>query len=403
MDQFKDSTNFVTETLIPTLMFLAYNTIMQTQNKPVAKYLLSSLPDTVCLEKQQQLYQARNTLFNDITDIIYYCPKSYIFGGFHRDFFAKMPFKDIDIRFKFKTEATLFIEKIQKIYNIKFLKPSYKSIGCYTICAQSKSNSDFNIFLDISYKKDINGNIFTKKLFDFDVNMLSSCRHYLDRYYLRSLKSINPHCEVLDIIDNCTRKQFIVLDYNGKPEILHKPSYTAVMDSDGRITRITRNFYPYNSFISKIMNTNCINYHTIRGKKLLQRKKKMESRGWICLNEECSNPVCILAPETLRDKYNEYIQEIRSQRIKKTQEKIKKTEKKLRRQAKDKEIKPFGYIPGLISKKMVSKNQYTKSIEAKQIHLSKRKLLKQRKDNDVVCDKTRKYRSKRSGKIRYDF
>uniref|UniRef100_A0A6G6ADU5 NT pol-beta-like superfamily protein n=1 Tax=Borely moumouvirus TaxID=2712067 RepID=A0A6G6ADU5_9VIRU len=382
---------------------------MQTQNKPVAKYILSTLPDTVYLKKQQNIYEDRDSMIYDILDNIQDYPGSKVFGGFHRDFFAKMPFKDIDIRFKFKTEATFFIERMQKKYNIKFMKPSYKSNGCYTICVQSKSNSEVNIYLDVSYKRDVNGSIYKKKFFDFDVNMLSSQVHYSDRWYLRYLNTINPHCQILDILDNCARKQFIVLNYNGKSEILHKPSYTAIIDSNGRIIRMKRNLSSCGSFMSKIMDSDCINYHTIRGKKLLLRKKKMESRGWTCLNEECSNPVCILAPESLRNKYKEYVQEIKLQRLKRAEEKLKKAEEKIRarelsRQKKDREIKSFGYIPGLISRKMVRKNQYSKSIEAKEIHLAKKSFLKKLKEEELICGKTRKkYRSKRSGKNRYDF
>ncbi|AQN68677.1 hypothetical protein [Saudi moumouvirus] len=381
MDQFQDSANFVTETIIPTLMFLAYNTIVQTQNGSISKYILSSLPDTINLEKQREIQQTRDSMIIQIMEIISTYPGAYVFGGFHRDFFAKMPFKDVDIRFTFKSEAIYFIKYIQRFYYIKFLKASYKSLGCFTLCIQNMHNKEVNIRIDVSYDNDESGSLYTVKYFDFDVNMLTSSAHYSSRAYLGSLESSNPHCHILDIIDNCAKKQFIILDYNGRPEILHKPSYSAVIDSNGNIVKIIKNFNSsdYKTFKSMMINTNCINYHTVRGKKLLLRKKKMESRGWTCLNEECSNPVCIMAPFLLREKHKEYCQKLRIARRKQLEKEAKYRERELLRQKKDREIKPFGYIPGFISTKMIRKNIYIKNAEAKQIHVSKKKFLKQLK------------------------
>nr|AEX62307.1 hypothetical protein mv_R102 [Moumouvirus Monve] len=406
MDQFQDSANFVTETIIPTLMFLAYNTILQTQNGSISKYILASLPDTINLEKQREIHQTRDSMIIEIIEIVSNYPGAYVFGGFHRDFFAKMSFKDIDIRFVFKSEAICFIDRIQRLFNIKFLKTSYNSKGCFTLCIQNMYNKEINIYVDLTYDNDEYGSLYTVKFFDFDVNMLMSSVHYSDQVYLASLKSSNPHCHILDILDNCAKKQFIILDYNGRPEILHKPSYTATIDSEDNIIKMKRNFNftSHESFQSIMINTNCINYHTVRGKKLLLRKKKMESRGWTCLNEECSNPVCIMAPFSLREKHKKYCQKLVMARRKQLEKEAKIRERELLRQKKNKEIKPFGYIPGFISVKMVNKNQFTKHTEAKEIHVSKKKFLKQLKKEEKTCGKTRKkYRSKRSGKIRYDY
>ncbi|AGF84919.1 hypothetical protein QJ854_gp863 [Moumouvirus goulette] len=307
MDQLQDSSNFVTGKMVPSLTFIIYRTIVETQNSCTSHYLLSTIPDSVII-KPQQIYTSRDLIIKRIIKISRKFPVSYIFGGFHRDLFAKMPFKDIDISFLRRRYAIDFIQAIQSEYFIKFLKPSYNSRGCFTICVQEMNNPQINVHFDVVYEMDDFGDVFLVKYFDFDVNMLESHKHTSSTNYSKYLRSSNSHCNVKNIIDNCVKKQFIVLDYYGRPEIIHNPEYIISFDLEGNVLGLKRhNILSKREYKSSKSECNCINRQTSRGKKLLLRIKKMKSRGWSCLNEKCMNPLCIMAPTYLYQKYNEYI------------------------------------------------------------------------------------------------
>lgn len=76
------------------------------------------------------------------------------------------------------------------------------------------------------------------------------------------------------VLEHIKKKEFVLLDKYNKP-------------------LVENHFFHDNRDMSE-----CICINTNHGKKILERKKKMEERGWRCLNGPCLNPDCILHLQT---------------------------------------------------------------------------------------------------------
>jgi hypothetical protein len=102
---------------------------------------------------------------------------------------------------------------------------------------------------DVHYKKSQNGNL------NFVSRILSD---------LPRIQILNTMCNPKEVIMNIVHGKFTVLTSDGRPSIKH------------------------------VCLNDCIDRQTPRGKKLLERIKKMTNRGWILQNERCFNENCIL-------------------------------------------------------------------------------------------------------------
>ncbi|AGF85773.1 hypothetical protein QJ854_gp009 [Moumouvirus goulette] len=299
VDKIEDSPLFREDTMIIPLICLAYEKIIISNNGPITKHMLRSIGTYVDLGLAKNIYEAKMNIIKHISvicDDFWLSRRPLIFGGYHRDFFAKMSFKDIDLRFEDEFDVIDFIKKFKLSCNIKIKNSSYTNKGCYSMYVQHINIPQANVQIDATFCESQSSQKISNKRYDFDVNMLKSARLHDDEYYTSSLVSLNPNCKVTDIIDNCVKRQFIVLDYNGRPELDHSTEE-----------------YIYPVYIpDKEINSDsiiCINRFNKRGKKLLKRIRKMKSRGWICINLECENPQCVLASDDCAKKYVEHLKE----------------------------------------------------------------------------------------------
>lgn len=119
---------------------------------------------------------------------------------------------------------------------------------------------------------------------DFDVNSLSYNSH----------SGVTCYSNVLsDILENIKLKRFIVLSKMGTIQLQHL--YYAPQK--------TKNDYINHSCDS----SHCYCRYSIQGKALKEKILNMQKLGWEMLNEQCTNPLCILASDELFDEYKLYI------------------------------------------------------------------------------------------------
>ncbi|AVL95081.1 hypothetical protein ma694 [Moumouvirus australiensis] len=107
---------------------------------------------------------------------------------------------------------------------------------------------------------------------DLDVNTLMS-NVILPDLIIGDLDTLNPNCNIYEIVTNIRKQQFTVISNSGYPIIDHSDI----------------------EFESDYLESHCIDYRSKRGKKILKTIRKMELRGWECINVPCKNEDCILS------------------------------------------------------------------------------------------------------------
>lgn len=188
-----------------------------------------------------------------------------IFGGYIRDLFEQVDPTDIDVRFQSNGQLESFIAKICEMFNVVFFEKVRRvylgngdvNIKVITIVVIHKDHPDVYIPMDLTIESDWKG-----KHGDFDVNDLTM----IGKHIWCSSRSEHDK-EVLR--RRIMAKVLTPLDANGEAEPHH------------------------------VRFNQCISRKTRVGKKMLYRIRKMENRGWEINGKDCcSNPECILAPET---------------------------------------------------------------------------------------------------------
>lgn len=107
---------------------------------------------------------------------------------------------------------------------------------------------------------------------DLDINTLMS-NVILPDLTIRDLDTLNPNCNIYEIITNIRNKKYLVISDSGHPVIDHSDI----------------------EFESDQLESHCIDYRSKRGKKILKTMRKMKLRGWECINVSCKNEDCILS------------------------------------------------------------------------------------------------------------
>lgn len=228
-----------------------------------------------------------SNIFAILTEITADCNnKPYIYGGFVRDTLAKLPFNDIDIRVFDRNTSTKFISKLEEKYDIRILKCNYD--GSISIKIISKETDEFVNF-DITFCTERNNIVH-----DFDVNMFYTTT--LSEKITNNIERLNEHCNRFNTLLHIINHEFVILNSFGYPTIEHL-NPTMVFDPVTCVIRYSDN-RRYSS---------CIRRSSLQGRKLRERRKKMERKGWKCLNKDCQNPECVLAPDSLVIEYNNYL------------------------------------------------------------------------------------------------
>ena len=183
---------------------------------------------------------------------------------------------------------------------------------------------------------------------------------------------MNKKCDIDLILDNIHKKQFIILDSVGRQCISHdsidmkfdcetkQRFYLVPSDScEAAINTGRLNWEPCSQVLLEMDDciSQCIRRNTSQGKKLLERKAKMEERGWICVNTECQNPECILAPQKLVSVYEKWVSKQKAINERKRKEKLEQKNYICMLQC-------MSFIPGFIGQKRGNILSYEKSVIA---------------------------------------
>ncbi|ADO18343.1 hypothetical protein [Acanthamoeba castellanii mimivirus] len=330
---------------------------------------------------------------------------SHAYGGYYRDILAKKPIKDLDFAFSSEDDVRSFIFDLKSRYNVTLLKPSYTDLGCYSLKLEHKLLKKASILVDATYSCP------AKRVvrFDFNVNMLLAT-HTPEEGSL-DLKIRNSRCALTDVIDDCCHHKFVVLDESGSPKLTHQGAeIDRALNPDGSFKDLSDRAV-FNSLCLRSY-PDCINRRTTRGKKLLQRIEKMQSRGWTVRNEPCSNPFCIMAPTALFERCQEVIDQRREEAIQICQQAKEERIKRLEHRRatfetrKDKRLHDTfarsSYIPGYIHPKLANVKSHEVSAKSKQRELTKREIKKRVKqamklgETDARCSSLKSNKSPRS-------
>jgi hypothetical protein len=241
------------------------------------------------------------------------------YGGFVRDCFLShgmnLDFHDIDIKFCDEEELNFFVSELMSCYNVvvcedtpktlhtpnSFPKmicghcnPSPKAIEIEnkygntttikTIRMEDPKN-ELMILMDLTIDPSLLTDEHSTNQKDFDVNTLQLKRHNLECSIGESMIPL--------IKEHIYKKQFVVLASDGTYQLAHKP-----VSHENNSFGIHYTAYGCDYW-------HCICRHSPKGKKMQERIKKMQLRGWTMLNEPCTNPLCILCPDDLHTKYME--------------------------------------------------------------------------------------------------
>lgn len=296
-NKFTSSTDFSIKNSIPSLAMLCYENL-EIRKDPAYMRLKKQLP-TEFFDNYNAIAKSKENMLQSIYDSCTLM-RGRFYGGYVRDFIGKTKPRDLDIKFRSLVDVSIFIDILKDKFNVRIIESNYN--GCVSIQLQDKHCENVVMLIDATHKDKT-----SQKIFDFDVNMLET-RHGTNFFKwcdISALTKINPKCNILDIIRNICAKQFIVLSNDGHPIIEHTSCYIeATYDQEGNVTDFVRK---HNGSFRETFH--CIEHSTPRGKKLLERIAKMESRGWKCLNKDyhCNNPTCIFSTQELRKKYREHL------------------------------------------------------------------------------------------------
>ncbi|UFX99880.1 hypothetical protein QKC54_gp0197 [Megavirus baoshan] len=308
---------------------------------------------------------------------VFKLPEIFCFGGYCRDAIAtrnKLSFQDLDIRFESKGQVARFIaNKLIPKYNMLKVDEISGSFytGCDTVHIQHKEYPE--VFLKLDLVHGDHSHTGKSDYFDFDVNMLKTKKPMLDNMDLVTInnmvESINPDCDINSIIKHCMAKEFVVLSNHGQSLLKHTPNIAPTFHS-GRIVGF-----------NKTMSNDCIDRKTKRGRILLDRKIKMEARGWKCINSDCENPKCVLASQSTVNKYETFLNRLDFEKDQILQK-----------------LDQYDHIEIKMSNRM----HYESTKDSHKIKKIKTQIIKAHQDlvkkGVIKPDRQDKYRSKRSGK-----
>jgi len=299
--------SFSVEDRVPSLLVVCLETLARSEQIREVTKMLDNGPFTAISQGLEFLEQKRAFLKKIFRHL--YVTHGYVYGGWIRDQIAGVTPHDIDIRADSLSKATRFIQTLRIFSNILVLRQCF--LGCFTIIVQDPFNKNINFQMDVSYN-----NAFTNTNYDLDVNLLRTCKPDANCTSYSNVSLLNDNCDIDSVIRHCRQKEFVVLTPENKPVISHSRCWiTTNISPEGNIVdydivydgcyRVTRSDYYH-----------CINRHTHEGQTLLKRIDKMKRRGWKCLNDDCLNPECILAPDNLVEAYDQYLENKRQYGLK---------------------------------------------------------------------------------------
>ena len=174
----------------------------------------------------------------------------YIYGGYIRDGCASQDFRDIDMHFPSRWYVDQFVREVRKKLPVNLFED--ESNGPILACVGTEK---VFVMLEISFS-----NPRTGPELDLDINTLRTVHKPNGKFDL-----MTPYCDLLEVMNHCVYKEFVVVDSGGKFILKH----TAC---DG-----------------------CIDRNSPYGTRILEKIIKMKSRGWKCLSQPCANPQCVMA------------------------------------------------------------------------------------------------------------
>lgn len=302
---------------IPTLMFLC---IEKTYEKEKHKMMCLAQNDHN-ISKQLELYLEKQKFATKIEKYGHFVnlrSSVFVYGGYIRDKIGGYNWRDINMVFYCDNEYKNFLIKMRK-YKILVLNNYFNNtyMARRTFYVQHGEHPEIEILVDAIYLEPE-----AEFYYDFDVNVLiMKDKKYTDALYVSDFGVVTVGDSMYreyfnDIIRHIIRREFVVMAKNKKYLIEHRKEqmcYWSILDDNGDIVDYVENkLCPENCNIEHnhkfgmdecsmhiYKMDECIHRGTLHGKKIIQRIKMMEDRGWKCLNKCCTNPVCILAPDEL--------------------------------------------------------------------------------------------------------
>ncbi|AGC01576.1 hypothetical protein H012_gp890 [Acanthamoeba polyphaga moumouvirus] len=293
-------------------------------------------------------------------------PAVYCQGGYYRDFFAGIKnFNDIDLKFPSIEFAELFQKHcISLPCEVKTSASGYSS-GCISLELTHKDFNHIKLPVDLGY---LNDRDYFPQYFDMDVNMLTSTLDVDDPEFMNSLQIANPDCDLETAIEHCMNRSFVVFSKHGKSILTHEhPPITAKYNEEGLITGLQYDMHTYGIH-------DCI-YFDSRARKLRTRIEKMQERGWIRLNTDCQNPMCVLASAKLVGDLQAYYEREKEQKRKEKLSKLKRREQRLQESI----LMSMSRIPGYIPRKTVNRMSHESRVKGHQKDLLRKERVKVKK------------------------
>ena len=224
---------------------------------------------------------------------------AHVFGGYERDRLAGDMPNDIDLFFPFEKclsrivlqkmpqsewryylgndSINRFLDDVKLMGPVRHVPNSYEHNNCLTcrseveIPIMDTYHKPIIVGLDMTRPSECSPGLSDEDMAEFRARYTNAVVADMDvnmaeRYMVNGkivCGSKNPKCNYEEIVEHCRAKQFVVLDSTGAPVLKHTSSNC------------------------------CIDRNTPQGKLIVERIAKMKARGWTCLNEPCTNKLCV--------------------------------------------------------------------------------------------------------------
>jgi hypothetical protein len=278
--------------------------------------------------KEIEYIDQRNTMVNDILNIVFSHNYCRLYGGIVRDYitnnesFFFLKFNDFDVKCCSTVDACEIITLLEKTFGTDCVEIIRSTEIKYPTFCSVKTVLIKHKTLSLVFSMDLVSNSNSKYVFkrstlfkghvpDFDVNQL-----YLGKSSNKKMiiKSLVKNVKVKEIREQIKKRSFAVFTNSGNLVVQHKTSSSLYFENSP-IYCATHEYKPCDNddclisdrttttFIRTPYSTKVREYSSIthgRGTKILERIHKMQNNGWTCVTHQhnfCENPHCIFSKD----------------------------------------------------------------------------------------------------------